>query len=74
MQNMTSEHGVECSVGFAQGTALKGMRFESLEEAQAHLDRRTEMLWADARIHPRPSARCWAPRVGVELLAVAHSR
>ena len=41
---------VERSVGYAQDTALKGMRFESLEEAQAHLDRWTEK-WADTRIH-----------------------
>jgi transposase len=41
---------VERSVGYAQDTALKGMRFESLEEAQAHLDRWTER-WADTRIH-----------------------
>lgn len=41
---------VESSVGFAQGIPLKGMRFESLEEAQAYLDRWTER-WADTRIH-----------------------
>lgn len=41
---------VERSVGYAQDTALKGMRFESLEEAQAHLDRWTAR-WADTRIH-----------------------
>ena len=33
---------VERSVSFAQGTPLKGMRFESLEEAQSYLDRWTE--------------------------------
>jgi len=31
-------------------TPLKGMRFESLEEAQAYLDR-WEQRWADTRIH-----------------------
>jgi len=41
---------VERSVGYAQDTALKGMRFESLEDAQAHLDRWTKR-WADTRIH-----------------------
>ncbi|QDU65105.1 IS21 family transposase [Engelhardtia mirabilis] len=41
---------VERSVGYAQDTALKGMRFESLKDAQAHLDRWTER-WADTRIH-----------------------
>lgn len=41
---------VESSIGFAQRTPLRGMRFESLEEAQAYLDRWTER-WADTRIH-----------------------
>ena len=41
---------VESSVGFAQKTPLRGMRFESLEEAQVYLDRWTER-WADTRIH-----------------------
>lgn len=41
---------VESSIGFAQRTPLRGKRFESLEEAQAHLDRWTER-WADTRIH-----------------------
>ena len=41
---------VERSIGYAQGTPLKGKRFESLEEAQAYLDRWTER-WADTRIH-----------------------
>jgi transposase len=40
---------VERSVGYAQDTGLKGMRFESLEEAQAYLDRWTAR-WADTRI------------------------
>jgi transposase len=41
---------VESSVGHAQRTPLKGLRFESLEEAQAYLDR-WEERWADTRIH-----------------------
>jgi len=41
---------VERSIGYAQETPLKGKRFESLEEAQAYLDRWTER-WADTRIH-----------------------
>ena len=41
---------VEAGVGHAQKTPLKGLRFESLEEAQAYLDR-WEQRWADTRIH-----------------------
>jgi len=41
---------VEASVGHAKKTPLKGLRFESLEEAQAYLDR-WEERWADTRIH-----------------------
>ena len=41
---------VESSVGHAQKTPLKGMRFETLEEAQSYLDR-WEERWADTRIH-----------------------
>ena len=41
---------VESSVGHAQRTPLKGLRFESLEEAQRYLDR-WEEHWADTRIH-----------------------
>src|SRR5258706_545553 len=41
---------VEVGVGHAQKTPLKGLRFESLEEAQAYLDR-WEERWADTRIH-----------------------
>ena len=37
-------------VGHAQRTPLKGLRFESLEEAQTYLDR-WEERWADTRIH-----------------------
>jgi transposase len=41
---------VERGVGHAKNTPLKGQRFESLEEAQAYLDR-WETRWADTRIH-----------------------
>jgi transposase len=41
---------VESGVGHAQKTPLKGQRFETLEEAQAYLDR-WEENWADKRIH-----------------------
>jgi transposase len=41
---------VESGVGHAQKTPLKGMRFESPEEAQAYLDH-WEARWADTRIH-----------------------
>ena len=41
---------VESGVGHAQKTPLKGLRFESLEEAQAYLDQ-WEQRWADTRIH-----------------------
>ena len=41
---------VERSVGHAKNTPLKGLRFESLEEAQTYLDH-WETRWADTRIH-----------------------
>jgi len=41
---------VEAGVGHAKNTPLRGLRFESLEEAQAYLDR-WEAHWADTRIH-----------------------
>jgi transposase len=41
---------VESGVGHAQKTPLKGMRFESPEEAQTYLDH-WETHWADTRIH-----------------------
>src|ERR1700751_832379 len=41
---------VESGIGHTKRTPLKGMRFESLEEAQAYLDR-WEQRWADTRIH-----------------------
>jgi hypothetical protein len=41
---------VESGGGHAQRTPLKGLRLESLEEAQTYLDR-WEERWADTRIH-----------------------
>jgi transposase len=41
---------VESGVGHAQKTPLQGLRFESLEAAQAYLDH-WEERWADTRIH-----------------------
>jgi transposase len=41
---------VESGVGHAKKTPLKGVRFESLEEAQNYLDH-WEQHWADTRIH-----------------------
>jgi transposase len=41
---------VEAGVGHAKRTPLRGLRFESLEAAQAYLDR-WEARWADTRIH-----------------------
>jgi transposase len=41
---------VESGVGHAQKTPLKGLRFESIEEAQTYLDN-WEARWADTRIH-----------------------
>jgi transposase len=41
---------VEAGIGHTQKTPLKGLRFESLEAAQAYLDR-WETHWADTRIH-----------------------
>ena len=41
---------VERGVGHAKNTPLKGLRFESLEEAQTYLDH-WEARWADTRIH-----------------------
>ena len=41
---------VESGVGHAKKTPLKGQRFESLEDAQAYLDR-WEAHWANTRIH-----------------------
>jgi len=41
---------VESGVGHTKRTPLRGLRFESLDEAQAYLDRWDER-WADTRIH-----------------------
>ena len=41
---------VESEIGYTQDTALKGRRFESIEEQNAHLDRWDER-WAMTRIH-----------------------
>src|SRR5262249_43044239 len=41
---------VESAIGHTQRTPLKGLRFETLEEAQLYLDR-WEAHWADTRIH-----------------------
>jgi transposase len=41
---------VESGVGHTQATPLKGLRFESLAEAQAYLDH-WDARWADTRIH-----------------------
>lgn len=41
---------VESGVAHAQKTPLKGLRFETLEQAQSYLDR-WEQRWADTRIH-----------------------
>jgi transposase len=41
---------VESGVAHAQKTPLKGLRFETLEAAQSHLDH-WEERWADTRIH-----------------------
>jgi hypothetical protein len=48
---MTHDKGkVESGVGHAQKTPLKGLRFESLPQAQSYLDH-WEACWADTRIH-----------------------
>jgi hypothetical protein len=41
---------VEAGIGHTQKTPLRGLRFETLEAAQAYLDRWSER-WADTRIH-----------------------
>ena len=41
---------VESEIGYTQDTALKGRRFESIEEQNTHLDRWDER-WAMTRIH-----------------------
>jgi transposase len=41
---------VESGIGHTQKTPLRGLRFETLDEAQAYLDR-WDLRWADTRIH-----------------------
>jgi len=41
---------VEAGIGHTQRTPLRGLRFETLDQAQAYLDR-WEAHWADTRIH-----------------------
>ena len=41
---------VESGIGHTQRTALKGLRFETLDDAQRHLDH-WDTRWADTRIH-----------------------
>ena len=50
VRNPDRKGKVESGVGHAKSTPLKGLRFESLEQAQAYLDR-WEERWADTRIH-----------------------
>jgi Transposase and inactivated derivatives len=50
VRNPDRKGKVESGVGHAKKTPLKGLRFESLEEGQAYLDR-WEERWADTRIH-----------------------
>ncbi len=50
VRNPDRKGKVERAVGHAKGTPLKGLRFESLDQAQAYLDR-WEERWADTRIH-----------------------
>jgi transposase len=50
VRNPDRKGKVESGVGHTQNTPLKGLRFETLEQGQAHLDRWDER-WADTRIH-----------------------
>jgi len=50
VRNPDRKGKVESGIGHTQRTPLKGLRFESLDEAQAYLDR-WEERWADTRIH-----------------------
>ena len=50
VRNPDRKGKVESGVGHAKRTPLRGLRFESLDEAQAYLDR-WETHWADTRIH-----------------------
>jgi transposase len=51
---------VESAVGHTQATPLKGLRFETLDEAQAYLDR-WDARWADTRIHG--TTKCFVGRI-----------
>jgi transposase len=50
IRNPDRKGKVERGIDHAQETPLKGLKFESMEEAQAHLDH-WEVRWADTRIH-----------------------
>jgi transposase len=50
---------VESGVGYTQDNALKGMRFKSLEEQNAHL-RNWNRTWARTRIHGTTKQQVWA--------------
>lgn len=50
VRNPDRKGKVESGVGHAKRTPLKGLRFESLEDAQRYLDE-WETNWADTRIH-----------------------
>jgi transposase len=50
IQDPNRKGKVEAGIGHTQRTPLKGLRFESLLEAQTYLDR-WEAHWADTRIH-----------------------
>jgi hypothetical protein len=67
---------VESGVGHAQKTPLKGLRFESLDEAQGYLDR-WEERWADTRTHAtteRQGAPSWIGRHMYIPLDALHGR
>jgi len=50
VQHPDRQGQVAAGIGQTQRTSRKGLRFESLEEAQTYLDR-WEARWADTRIH-----------------------
>ena len=50
---------VESGVGYTKDNALKGKKFESLEEQNAHL-RRWNKRWARTRIHGTTKKQVWA--------------
>jgi hypothetical protein len=57
---------VEASVAHAQKTPLKGLRFETIEQAQSYLDR-WEERWADTKLRPK-TAVVVAPDTALVLL------